>query len=337
MSATQVRDHQVGDHHDVIRCVAGAGKDRHALARWTAGAAAAILAHGVAAAMLLRLPAEPVTLAPTATIVIELSPVVAAPVVLPAQTPPVPDLVEAETPSQRVIDKTIEAPREVVEDEPEPEIMEPELEPRPETTPPRPRPAPREDDAPNLEGPSPPLPAQEAAVELAPTQGTPSQITRIGAPPSNPAAHRPDQPPLQRKSAKPAPGKPQRKQAPDRTASKPHPAETDRVASLQAPTASTPSHSDALPNWRSQVVGILERNKRYPAQAEARHEHGVSSLAFTLNRQGRVTSARIAGTSGSAALDAETLALVRRVQPFPPPPPEVAGTQIGLVVAMRYN
>jgi periplasmic protein TonB len=65
---------------------------------------------------------------------------------------------------------------------------------------------------------------------------------------------------------------------------------------------------------------------------EGRQEHGVSTVAFIVNRQGRVTSARIARSSGSAALDADMLALVRRVQPFPPAPPEVTGEQFPLNV-----
>ena len=40
-------------------------------------------------------------------------------------------------------------------------------------------------------------------------------------------------------------------------------------------------------------------------------------------------------SSGSAALDAETLALVRRAQPFPPPPPDLAGSE--MTVPLRFS
>jgi len=121
--------------------------------------------------------------------------------------------------------------------------------------------------------------------------------------------------------AKPVPNKPQSR-AVDPTAAKPRTAFA-REATPQVPAVSTPSNSNALSNWKSQIIGILERNKRYPPEAQAHQEHGISNLAFSLNRQGQVTSARIAGSSGSSALDAGTLSLVLRVQPFPPPPPEV--------------
>ena len=82
---------------------------------------------------------------------------------------------------------------------------------------------------------------------------------------------------------------------------------------------------------------VIERNKRYPQTAEGRNQHGTVQLAFSLDRQGRVTASRIARSSGSSALDEATLDLVRRAQPFPAPPPEMAGAEVNLSVPIRYN
>jgi periplasmic protein TonB len=316
------------------------GEDRRAFVRWSVCAAAAILAHGLAGAAMLRWQTEADAVAPTATIVIELSPLVTAPKVLELETPPTPEQVQAESSTEKVVEKDFEEERQAVEEAfvPKLEMVEPRLEPRPETEPLQPREARQEVDIQHVEAPSqtPPIVVVEgkSETELAPPKQ--NDAKQIDAPLSILAGDKPHERTAQPKGDKPAPNKPQQKQAPDRTASKPQFAQARQAATSQAPAASTPSNSNALPNWRSQIVSILERNKRYPAEAQARQEHGVSRLAFTLNRQGHVTSAHIAGSSGSAALDAETLALVRRVQPFPPPPPEVAGTQISLVVAMRY-
>jgi periplasmic protein TonB len=87
--------------------------------------------------------------------------------------------------------------------------------------------------------------------------------------------------------------------------------------------------------WRNQIVTILERNKRYPSEARGRGEHGVTRLAFSIDAQGHLLSSRIVASSGSAALDAETLALVQRAQPFPPPPPELAGSE--MMVPVSFN
>jgi periplasmic protein TonB len=97
------------------------------------------------------------------------------------------------------------------------------------------------------------------------------------------------------------------------------------------------SNSNAIPTWKRQVVGLIERNKRYPDAAQARNQHGSVHLDFSLDRRGRVTASRIAKSSGSTALDEATLDLVRRAQPFPPPPPEMAGAEVSLTVEVRYN
>ena len=91
----------------------------------------------------------------------------------------------------------------------------------------------------------------------------------------------------------------------------------------------------SVATWRSQIVTILEHNKRYPSDARARGEQGVTRLAFRIDDQGHLMSSRVVASSGSAALDAETLALVQRAQPFPPPPPELAGSE--LTVPVSFN
>lgn len=95
--------------------------------------------------------------------------------------------------------------------------------------------------------------------------------------------------------------------------------------------------STALPGWKSLLVATLERNKRYPAQAQARGEHGVAELAFSIDRHGGVHHAHIVRSSGSSLLDGETLAMLERAAPLPPPPPELAGAEIAIVVPIRYN
>ena len=105
-------------------------------------------------------------------------------------------------------------------------------------------------------------------------------------------------------------------------------------AAAPMPGASS-RNSDAVPNWKSQLVAALERQKRYPS--EARGDQGTAQLAFSVDRQGGVHNARVTRSSGSSVLDHEALALVQRAQPLPPPPPEVQGAQIPIVVPIRYN
>ena len=132
--------------------------------------------------------------------------------------------------------------------------------------------------------------------------------------------------------------KPQEKKPKQKHASLPSaPSTTDHQAERAAapmPGASS-RNSDAVPNWKSQLVAALERQKRYPS--EARGDQGTAQLAFSVDRQGGVHNARVTRSSGSSVLDHEALALVQRAQPLPPPPPEVQGAQIPIVVPIRYN
>jgi protein TonB len=310
-----------GDHGN-------SGKDRHAFVRWSVSAAIVLLMHGVVGALALRWQAEAGVTEPTATIVIELSPVLTAPQVQELETPPVPQQARAENSPEKMVEKDVEEERKVAGEE---------FEAKAEVASVPPSKVKEEVEVEPVQPPSHKV--ETAAVEEK------SDIELVPAPEENdrrridvprPADINPRQQAVQPKPIKPAPNKVE-KRVVNATATKPQTAVAREAATPQAPALSTPSNSNALPNWKSQVIGILERNKRYPPEAKARQEHGTSNLAFSLNRQGRVTSAHIARSSGSSALDAETLSLVHRVQPFPPPPPEVGGAQISLVVAIRYN
>jgi len=105
-------------------------------------------------------------------------------------------------------------------------------------------------------------------------------------------------------------------------------------AAAPMPGASS-RNPDAAPNWKSQLVARLERYKRAPA--EAPNASGIATLAFSVDRSGGVHRARIARSSGSNLLDAETLALVERAAPLPPPPTDVPGSLIAVEVPIRYN
>lgn len=154
-------------------------------------------------------------------------------------------------------------------------------------------------------------------------EAPPAPQPEVVVPPAKPVRHEAPKPP--------------RRNQPAQTRSAPRP-EQATAAIAAAPTQGLPSDwvSNALPSWKGQVVAILQRNKRYPAEAEARHEQGTAQLAFSIDRRGHVTASRIARSSGFPALDQETLALVRRASPFPPPPPDVRGAQISLTVPIRF-
>ncbi len=95
--------------------------------------------------------------------------------------------------------------------------------------------------------------------------------------------------------------------------------------------------SIAMPRWTSKLIEQLERGKQYPPAAQGRREEGTAQVAFTIDRRGRLISARLDRSSGSEALDAEALELLQRAAPFSPPPAELKGEHISLTVPIRFR
>ncbi|MFD2183250.1 energy transducer TonB [Rhodoplanes azumiensis] len=96
-----------------------------------------------------------------------------------------------------------------------------------------------------------------------------------------------------------------------------------RVA-VAAPSAGSSGigvgRSDAQSNYPGLVLAHLARFKQYPAEARAQARGGVARVRFTLDGAGRATGVALVQGSGHADLDQESVAVVRRASPFPPPP-----------------
>jgi protein TonB len=112
-----------------------------------------------------------------------------------------------------------------------------------------------------------------------------------------------------------------------------------QVAPAPATTAPPRAHASKaeVDSWYGHIVTQLERNKSYPLAAREHGEKGVVELAFSIDREGRVLSSRIVKSSGYAALDQETIATVRRAQPFPVPPTGVDGEKFDFTVPVKFN
>jgi len=177
---------------------------------------------------------------------------------------------------------------------------------------------------------SPPEVARQEAVEdqIAPTP--PQEKPEVVAPPEQKQA-RPQKPEPAKvmPEHKPSPVKPKvvRPDAKRPSDAPPAPRTTaSPKAERQAPAASAPNSgasAAAVASYNQMVAAHLQRFKQYPPQAKAAGQQGTARINFTLGRNGQVLSASLSGSSGHAALDAETLAMVRRAQPFPAFPPDM--------------
>lgn len=72
--------------------------------------------------------------------------------------------------------------------------------------------------------------------------------------------------------------------------------------------------------WLSGVRRRIMQAKRYPSEARARREVGSALVSVTISANGAVTSSVLIRSAGSAALDREAVAVMRRAAPFPRPP-----------------
>ncbi|WP_440225021.1 energy transducer TonB family protein [Dokdonella sp. MW10] len=89
--------------------------------------------------------------------------------------------------------------------------------------------------------------------------------------------------------------------------------------------------------WQSTLLGHLEHHRRYPHLAQRRREEGVAYVRFRVDRSGRVLAASLEHGSGVEVLDEEALEVLERAQPVPPPPRELAGDSVEVVVPVHFR
>jgi periplasmic protein TonB len=204
--------------------------------------------------------------------------------------------------------------------------------------------------------PKPEAPKPEAAKPAAPKPPVPAAKPPEPKPAPPPAAQKP--PPPQPVAPKPLPPPPPEATKPPPVAPKPPPqpvpppaptpvTPSQPPAAVQPPPAPTgpvgtpegqrqglmqddsravavpqPSDDgDDIVSYQTLVFGMLELKKEFPEDAKRRGVFGTALVAFELNDDGSVKSEKLLKSSGDAALDVESLALVQRAAPFPKPPP----------------
>jgi protein TonB len=296
-----------------------------AVRRWLVAGALVLGAHAGGAMWVSRM--QPLGTPPGVdlpAILMDLAPLPVAPEAPPEELPSAPQLMEAQP------EPVAEPIREPPPPDPSPE---PTVEPAPqplaapvvEPLPPPPEP---------MVEPPPPTPEPVIEVPL-PVMPPPPDFTAFLPPPRpEPPRIEPPRPRVERRVERPQSRRPDppRPRPPQREAAAPP------RAAAPAAAAAAPSQAPAAPlvsvaSWRGTLVAHLNRFKRFPPGGSS----GVATVAFSIDRAGRVTSASLARSSGDAALDAEAVSMVRRASPVPAPPAEVGGSSISLTVPVRFN
>lgn len=87
--------------------------------------------------------------------------------------------------------------------------------------------------------------------------------------------------------------------------------------------------------WEKQLASHLDRHKRYPPTESRRNAEIV--VSFTLDRMGHILSSGIIRSSGDASFDEAALAMLRRSDPVPAPPPTVADEGLSFTLPVIFR
>jgi len=95
------------------------------------------------------------------------------------------------------------------------------------------------------------------------------------------------------------------------------------------------SNELARVTWQKRLIAHLDKHKRYPSDRSMKDAEIV--VGIVLDRMGRVLSTSIIKGSGDTSFDDAALAMMRRADPVPAPPPLVAdeGLNFDLPVVFR--
>jgi TonB family protein len=87
--------------------------------------------------------------------------------------------------------------------------------------------------------------------------------------------------------------------------------------------------------WTRQLIAHLDKHKRYPPQRQQKTAEII--VSFVLDRTGHVISTGIVKGSGDTAFDEAALAMVRRSDPVPQPPPLVADEGLNFTLPVIFR
>jgi protein TonB len=273
----------------------------HAGWRWTVSAALILALHaGLIAAGVAWYREQPPTGTDMPAIMVDMAPASAAPETQPMDVAPGPEMQQADEPTPPPTPEPMAQPPVEETIAPTPPVEKPVVEAPPEQ---KAEPA-----------PPPPEPSPEPA--------------KVTPEPPKPVPEKPK--PVRAEVKKPSETPP----APQ-TSAAPRAERIGRTAA--AATAGAAAAAAALPSYRDRLAAHLQRYKQYPEAAKSAGRQGTAMLSFTVGRNGQVLGSRLAGSSGVAELDAETMAMIRRAQPLPAFPPEMTQASLSFTVPVRFS
>jgi protein TonB len=194
-----------------------------------------------------------------------------------------------------------------------------EVKPPPDVTPPEPAPP---ETPPMVEPPPQAVAVPEAPLAPKPEAVLPKEVQKPVPPKPAPKVEKKIEKVTKPEHKPPA----ERTAAPKRVEAAPAP----RAAAPAARPAGNPSVSSA--EWGSMVRARIMAVKSCPGGASG--ASGAATVSFSISGGGALVGARVTGSSGSAALDAQAASMVRSASPYPPTP---TGGTVSLSIPIRFG
>ena len=198
------------------------------------------------------------------------------------------------------------------------------------------------------EEPMPDPPAPEIVEEIPQIVKKVTAVPRRKPRPPRPTPPEPPKPPLPKPEPTPVPAIPEPAPTP---APAPAPKPTPQ-ASLQGnqgitgegntqnigtgTEASAGGAPGVMSDYTAYLQAWLERHKEYPRRARLRRQQGTAILHFEVNRNGTVLSYEIRESSGYRLLDDEVAKMIKRAQPLPKFPVEMARATLKILVPINF-
>jgi TonB family protein len=91
----------------------------------------------------------------------------------------------------------------------------------------------------------------------------------------------------------------------------------------------------ARATWEKEIAVHFNKHKRYPANRPPRKED--VAVNFEIDRRGHLLSSRVTRSSGDVAFDEAALAMLKRADPLPPPPPAVADNGLSFDMVVNFK
>ena len=87
--------------------------------------------------------------------------------------------------------------------------------------------------------------------------------------------------------------------------------------------------------WQKELAAHFDKHKRYPSDRSRQNAEVL--VNFELDRTGRILSTSIVRGSGDSSFDEAALAMIRRSDPVPQPPPLVADEGLNFTLPVIFQ